>query len=48
MEWLLFRLEIWRKQRAIEQCYKWAELGLRDRFDGWPCRDCEVPEGMWW
>jgi hypothetical protein len=48
MVWLLFRLEIWRKQRAIEQCYKWFELELRDRFDAWPCRDCDVPEGMWW
>jgi hypothetical protein len=48
MEWLLFRLELWRKQRAIERYHQWLELELRDRFDSWPCRDCDVSEGMWW
>jgi hypothetical protein len=48
MSWFLFELEIWIASRRIEQYHKWYDLYFRDRFDNWPCRDCDVPEGMWW
>jgi hypothetical protein len=48
MVWLILRLELWRRQRKIEQCHQWYAARLRDRFDDAPCRDCDVPEGMWW
>jgi hypothetical protein len=48
MEWLIFRLDLRCKQCQIAQCKEWYDAKLRDRFDDFPCRDCDVPEGMWW
>jgi hypothetical protein len=48
MVWLLFSLEIWRKMVRIAQFHQWYAFRLRERFDIVPCRDCDVPEGMWW
>ncbi len=48
MEWFTFRITIWLLARRVEQYHKWFDHLLRDRFDDAPCRDCNVPEGMWW
>jgi hypothetical protein len=48
MVWLIFKLELWRRRRSIEQCHNWHEAMFRDRFDREYCRDCDVPEGMDW
>jgi hypothetical protein len=48
MEFKLFLIRSWLQARRIEQYHHWVGLQLRDRFDLLPCRDCDVPEGMWW
>jgi hypothetical protein len=48
MKWFLFELEIWIALRRVEEYYQWYDFFIRDRFDSWPCRDCDAPEGMWW
>ena len=48
MLWFLFELELWRKARLVTDYHQWWGDELRDRFDAWPCRDCDVYEGMWW
>jgi hypothetical protein len=48
MNWYLFKLDLWRRQRSIEHCHQWFDRLLRDRFDDAPCRNCEIPEGMDW
>jgi hypothetical protein len=48
MEWFVFGIKIWLLARQVEQYHQWIDHELRDRFDELPCRDCNVPEGMWW
>jgi hypothetical protein len=44
----LFWIRVWYRSIDLELYHYWYGDYYRDRFDGWPCRDCDVPEGMWW
>jgi hypothetical protein len=48
MWWLIFRVNLWVMARRVEQYHHWGDAVLRDRLDDAPCRDCDIPEGMWW
>jgi hypothetical protein len=43
-----FVYKIWRTLWIIRHYQLAIDHELRDRFDEFPCRDCDIPEGMWW
>jgi hypothetical protein len=48
MVWLIFKIRVWLLVRRVEQYHQWFDAKLRANLDPVPCRDCDVPEGMWW
>jgi hypothetical protein len=48
MELYLYWVRLWYLSIDFDLYHYWYRDYYLDRFDAWPCRDCDVPEGMWW